>query len=38
MVDHRKTGLEPEYDDSMTIVGWLVIGLVLWGVVLLLLI
>jgi hypothetical protein len=38
MVERRKTGLEPEYDRSMAIAGWLVISLVLWGVLLLLLI
>ena len=38
MMHHKKTGMEPEYDKSMAIAGWLVICLVLWGVLLLLLI
>jgi len=38
MVQRKKTGPEPEYDNSMAIAGWLVISLILWGVLLLLLI
>ena len=38
MDQRKKTDLEPEYDNSMAIAGWLVISLVLWGVLLLLLI
>ena len=38
MDQRKKTGLEPEYDNSMAIAGWLVISLILWGVLLLLLI
>jgi hypothetical protein len=38
MTNRKKTELEPEYDNSMAIAGWLVISLVLWGVLLLLLI
>ena len=37
MMKRRKTDLEPEYDSSMAITGWLLISLVLWGVLLLLL-
>jgi len=35
MMQRRKSGMEPEYDKSMAIAGWLVICLVLWGVLLL---
>lgn len=38
MMNRKKTELETEYDSSMVIVGWLVISLVLWGVLLLVLI
>ncbi len=38
MFQRKKTDLEPEYDNSMAVAGWLVISLVLWGVLLLLLI
>jgi hypothetical protein len=38
MMDRKKTELEPEYDNSMAIAGWLVISLILWGVLLLVLI
>ena len=37
-MSRKKTDLEPEYDNSMSIAGWLVISLVLWGVLLLVLI
>jgi hypothetical protein len=38
MVQRKRAGLEPEYDNSMALAGWLVVSLVLWGVLLLLLI
>ena len=38
MMNRKKTVLQPAYDRSMAIAGWLVISLVLWGVLLLLLI
>jgi len=38
MMERKNAGLQPEYDSSMAIAGWLVISLVLWGVLLLLLI
>jgi hypothetical protein len=38
MMNRKKTDLEPEYDNSMAIAGWLVISLVLWGILLLVLI
>lgn len=38
MAQRKKTGLVPEYDNSMAIAGWLVVSLILWGVLLLLLI
>ena len=38
MMDCKKIELEPEYDKSMAIAGWLVISLILWGVLLLVLI
>jgi hypothetical protein len=38
MMNRKKAELEPHYDNSMAIAGWLVISLVLWGVLLLVLI
>ena len=38
MMNRKKADLEPQYDNSMAIAGWLVISLVLWGVLLLVLI
>jgi hypothetical protein len=38
MLKRKKSDLEPEYDNSMALAGWLVIGLALWGVLLLVLI
>lgn len=38
MMKRKRTDLEPDYDKSMAIAGWLVISLVLWGVLLLVLI
>ena len=35
MTQRKKNTLEPEYDKSMAIAGWLFICLVLWGVLLL---
>ena len=38
MMKRKRTDLQPDYDNSMAIAGWLVISLVLWGVLLLVLI
>jgi hypothetical protein len=38
MKKRNKSNLEPEYENSMVIAGWLVISLVLWGILLLVLI
>lgn len=38
MIKRKKNDMEAEYDNSMALAGWLVIGLALWGVLLLVLI
>jgi hypothetical protein len=37
MMNRKKAVVEPEYDRSMAIAGWLVASLVLWGLLLLML-